>query len=124
MTEQEILRLIASNAQAIQVNTQGMAELRALTTSNAQGIAELRQQTAANVQGIEALTRRIDGLTSLVADLREGQAMLVQSFREEQDRREEMRRDMSSMQSQVLGLQTQANRIIERMDRRDRGENA
>ncbi|WP_218080928.1 hypothetical protein [Anthocerotibacter panamensis] len=115
MTEQEVLQLIAANAQAIQANNQGMAELRALTTANTQAIQ-------VNAQAIGDLRASINDLREGQAILLEGQQLLSQRFAEEQDRREEMRRDMTSMQSQVLGLQTQANRIIERMDRRDRGE--
>jgi len=136
MTEQELIQLIAANAQAIATNAQAIAADR-------EAMAEIRQEQAEIQKSITAQGIQIADLRAAAADFLEGQALLSQRFSEEQDRREEMRQDsyriqrqileiqlenqqtrqdIRELQSEVRGLQTQAYRILERMDRRDRGE--
>jgi len=81
--------------------------------------AQAAERDAAAHARMDKLTQAVDNLTASMVELREGQALILQIFREEQDKREETRQDIRAMQSQIMGLQTENRRMLERLEQRD-----
>jgi len=102
-------RIVSNLADTVQANSQGIAELRASVGDLRASVADLRADHA---------------------DVLEGLRLQMQFLREEQDRRAEMqqemvrnerryleiREDIQMMQSEIRGLQIQANRILDRLE--------
>jgi len=113
MTPDELFQLIAANAQTAQAalqlaqaNTVAIADLRA-------SIADLRANQA---DVLEAL--RLQG--QLIFEEQNRRAEMQQNATLNDRRYLELREDMQMMQSEVRGLQIQANRILDRLEERDR----
>jgi len=85
--------------------------------------AQAAERDAAAHARMDKLTQAVDNLTASMVELREGQALILQIFREEQDKREETRQDIRAMQSQIMGLQTENRRMLERLEQRGQDKN-